>query len=84
MRYEIGMTNIKRIRTEVFGATQQEFGAIAGASQARVARWENEEAEPKFSHLKNIRDEALRRNHPWNDSWFFELPSEPENETVGG
>jgi transcriptional regulator with XRE-family HTH domain len=67
------MSPIKRIRTQVFDATQAEFAAIAGVTQPTVSRWEAESdnSEPTLAEMAAIRAEALRRRKRWSDRWFF-------------
>jgi len=73
------MNSIKRIRKEVFEATQAEFAAIAGVTQATVSRWEDddENSMPSLAEMKAIRAEAMVRRKRWSDRWFFEAPSRP-------
>lgn len=67
------MSAIRHIRREVFKATQAEFAAIAGVTQASVSRWEAGGA-PSLSEMQAIRLAAVERGIDWNDAWFFELP----------
>ncbi len=66
---------MKHIRTKIFGVTQAEFAALAGVAQATVSRWENGIA-PSLDEMKAIRKAAEERNVPWDDRYFFEIPSE--------
>lgn len=68
------MGPIEHIRIEVFKASQVEFAAIAGTTQASVSRWENGIQEPDLEEMARIRDEARKRGLAWEDRWFFEIP----------
>jgi transcriptional regulator with XRE-family HTH domain len=68
------MHPIEFIRKHVFSLHQTAFAQIAGTTQATVSRWENGEFEPSREELEKIRSEARRRNLPWDDRWFFEVP----------
>lgn len=75
------MNTVKYIRDQVFKLPQAAFAEIARVSQPTVSRWEeadNKESEPNREQMNLIRTEAIRRGLPWNDSWFFETPSEQE------
>jgi DNA-binding transcriptional regulator YiaG len=70
-------TPISYIRLKVFdGIPQAEFGAIAGANQATVSRWETGESKPNQEHMQRIRAAAIERGQSWDDRWFFEMPQE--------
>lgn len=69
------MNPLLQIRKNVFDVTQREMAVIAEVSQATISRWENGGA-PDRHELSRIRLEALKRGLPWEDSWFFEAPSE--------
>ena len=71
------MSAIRYIRREVFKATQAEFAALAGVTQASVSRWEAGGA-PSLDEMQSIRRAAAERGIEWNDTWFFE-PVTPEN-----
>lgn len=47
--------NIKRLR-ESFGLTQEQFGAIAGASDKAVSTWETGKAVPRMGAIQKIAD----------------------------
>lgn len=68
------MTPIQFIRKNVFQAKQIEFAAIAGVGQATVSRWENGGA-PSQAEMTAIRNEAIKRGLPWQDSYFFDAPA---------
>lgn len=52
------------------------MAAIAAVSQGTVSKWENGEANPNRDEMSRIRDAAIDRGLPWQDSWFFEAPAE--------
>lgn len=64
------------IRKTVLGLTQREMAVLTGTKQATVSRWETGELEPDREQMKAIRDEAARREVPWDDGWFFSVPEE--------
>lgn len=66
------MNHIRYIRKTVLQLTQAKFGAIAGAPQSVVSRWETGILEPNLSNLSNIREYARGQRIGWNDRWFFE------------
>lgn len=70
------MNPLLQIRKNVFGVTQSEMAAIAKVAQGTVSRWETGELVPDRRELSRIRLEALKRGLAWDDSWFFEAPSE--------
>lgn len=70
------MSSIRHIRKSVLDLSQAELAAIAGVSQGTVSKWENGELNPNRDEMARIRDEAHRRELAWEDSWFFETPSE--------
>jgi DNA-binding transcriptional regulator YiaG len=70
------MGPIEHIRTKILKITQTELGAIASTTQASVSRWEKGESEPDRTEMEAIRAEVIARGHAWEDSWFFEVPSE--------
>lgn len=74
--YSVLMRAIEHIRKHIFQVSQTVFGGIAGTTQASVSRWETGELEPGLEDLARIRAEALSRDLPWDDRWFFEAPSE--------
>ncbi|MGX9120300.1 helix-turn-helix domain-containing protein [Mesorhizobium sp. BHbsci] len=65
------MSAIRYIRREIFKATQAEFAALAGVTQASVSRWETGGA-PTLDEMQAIRKAAADRQIEWNDAWFFE------------
>jgi transcriptional regulator with XRE-family HTH domain len=68
------MSAIRHIRREVFKATQAEFAALAGVTQASVSRWETG-GSPSLDEMQAIREAAGARGIKWNDAWFFEAPA---------
>ena len=64
------MSEIRRIRIEVFKLTQSEFASVAGVKQSTVSRWERGGA-PTLDELRSIRSAALSRGIDWRDEWFF-------------
>lgn len=46
--------NIKRIRTNKAGMTQEEFGKLAGVSSMAVSQWENGRAVPRMGAVEKI------------------------------
>lgn len=72
------MTPMKHIRKHIFGMNQDEFGRIAGTTQASVSRWERGEQSPDQQEMARIRDAARERGLDWNDVLFFETPSPAE------
>lgn len=79
--YYAPMRAIEHIRRNVFDVSQAAFGQIAGTTQASVSRWERGEQEPGITEMSKIRLEARTRGLPWDDRWFFELPSQPTEQT---
>lgn len=77
------MNAIQYIRTKVFDLNQAAFAAeIAEVSQPTVSRWEDEKqpgSQPDSEDMKRIRDKAIKRGLPWNDSWFFQTFPDEEN-----
>ncbi|WP_349366752.1 MAG: helix-turn-helix transcriptional regulator [Nitratireductor rhodophyticola] len=67
------MNAIRYIRKEVFGATQAEFAALAGVTQASVSRWEKGVA-PSLDDMQAIRIAASEQGIKWKDEWFFQSP----------
>lgn len=76
------MTPITHIRTKLFELTQAAFAEIAGATQPTVCRWESGELEPGRDNLEKIRNAALQRGLDWNDRFFFEVPTLPDEQQV--
>lgn len=72
------MSAIRYIRREVFKATQAEFAAMAGVTQASVSRWEAGGA-PSLDEMQAIRKAASAREIEWDDAWFFEAPTQRED-----
>lgn len=66
------MSSIGHIRKNIFRVSQTEMARIAGVSQATISRWENG-VSPSQDDMARIRSEALNRDIPWNDRWFFEV-----------
>jgi transcriptional regulator with XRE-family HTH domain len=71
------MNPMRHIRKNVLDMTQEEFAGLTGASQAAVSQWENDNLHPNRDVLAKIRACATERGLPWDDSWFFETPTEP-------
>lgn len=71
------MNTLKHIRKNVFKATQAEFAAIAGVTQASVSRWENGVA-PSLDEMRTIRNAAEERGLAWDDALFFAIPEAAE------
>jgi transcriptional regulator with XRE-family HTH domain len=69
------MSAIRHIRREIFRVTQAEFATLAGVTQASVSRWEAGGA-PSLDEMQAIRRAAADRGIEWNDTWFFDVPSE--------
>ncbi|WP_185982841.1 helix-turn-helix domain-containing protein [Aureimonas mangrovi] len=69
------MRPITFIRTDVFKETQKAFGRIAGVSQGTVSRWEAGDLAPAQAEMIRIRNAAIRLGLPWDDAWFFVLPT---------
>lgn len=67
------------IRKTIFKLSQAEFAKVAGVTQATVSRWESGELIPSHDEMARIREEAEKRNIPWNDAWFFTAPSTPDH-----
>jgi transcriptional regulator with XRE-family HTH domain len=70
------MNPLLHIRKNVFDVSQSKMALIAGVSQGTISRWESGEGAPDRYELGHIRQEASRRGLAWDDSWFFETPSE--------
>ena len=70
------MTPMLRIRKSILCISQAELGAIAGASQGTVSKWEAGELEPDRGQLGRIRATVLDRGLEWDDAWFFGEPAE--------
>jgi DNA-binding transcriptional regulator YiaG len=72
----LAMNRMLFIRETVFGCeTQADFAKLLGVSQGTVSKWEGG-AEPGYSAMALIREKARKKRIPWNDSWFFEKPTE--------
>jgi transcriptional regulator with XRE-family HTH domain len=69
------MNALRHIRKSVFQVTQTEFAALAGVAQSSVSRWENGMV-PSLEEMQAIRKAAVARGLAWDDSWFFEVPSD--------
>ena len=69
------MNALRHIRKHVFQVTQAEFASLAGVGQASVSRWESGVA-PSLDEMSAIRQAAADRGLEWNDSWFFDAPSD--------
>lgn len=68
------MNAIRHIRKTIFKATQAEFAALIGVSQATVSRWESG-VSPSLGEMAAIRTAAVSRGIDWRDSWFFDPSS---------
>lgn len=68
------MNALRHIRKSVLSLSQAEIAAIASVSQGTVSKWENGDADPSRDEMARIRDAAIERGIPWDDSWFFETP----------
>lgn len=71
-----GMNALRHIRKTVLDLSQAEIAVIAEVSQGTVSKWENGELNPNMDEMARIRTAAIERGLPWDDSWFFETPSE--------
>lgn len=70
------MNATKRIRTKL-GLTIAELAGVVGVSQGTVSRWENHQTYghyPDVRHIGLLRDYALARGIPWDDSILFQEP----------
>jgi transcriptional regulator with XRE-family HTH domain len=76
------MKPIEHIRKSLFEVSQTVFAEIAGTTQASVSRWEQGAQEPSHSELERIRNEAIQRGIDWDDRWFFETPTETDNQSA--
>lgn len=65
------MNAIRYIRKEIFEATQVEFAALIGVTQASVSRWERD-VSPSLDDMRKIRLAAAERGIDWDDRWFFQ------------
>ena len=70
------MNAMEYIRRRIFGVTQTAMAQIAGVNQSTVCRWETGATYPSQGEMQRIRQAARRRGIPWNDTWFFEAPTE--------
>lgn len=70
------MNSLRHIRKSIFGLSQTELATVAEVSQSTVSKWERGDLNPNRDEMARIRDEAHKRGLAWNDSWFFECPSE--------
>jgi len=70
------MNALRHIRKTVLDLSQAEIAVIAEVSQGTVSKWENGELNPNMDEMARIRTAAIERGLPWDDSWFFETPSE--------
>ena len=68
----MGMNPLAFIRRHVLQVTQTEMARLTGVRQATVSRWESGELEPSLDQMQRIRAEAIRREVPWDDRWFFD------------
>lgn len=66
------MNPMLHIRRDVLAISQAEMGAIAGARQATVSRWETGQLEPDRDQLGRIRAVVRERGLAWSDAWFFD------------
>jgi transcriptional regulator with XRE-family HTH domain len=74
------MSALRHIRKSVLGISQADMATIAVVSQGTVSKWENGESDPNLDEMARIRDAAIKREIPWDDSWFFETPADAVNE----
>lgn len=79
MRIMRGMNTVEHIRKKVLGLSQEAFSRVAGVSQPTVSRWERGELEPGRDEMSLIRSKAIEDGKAWDDSWFFEVPSQDED-----
>lgn len=70
------MKPISNIRTNVFHQTQSAFGRLAGVSQSTVSKWEAGTLAPSQDEMIRIRTAAIKLGVPWDDMWFFIVPTE--------
>lgn len=70
------MHPLEHIRKNVLDLNQTQMAELAGVNQATVSRWENGTAEPDREQMERIRSAARQRNLPWDDAWFFKVPTE--------
>lgn len=70
------MSNVRRIRKDLFRVSQSEFGAIAGVTQATVSRWEAGLLSPSLPELDRIRSAAKARGVRLKSDDFFAKPQE--------
>ena len=76
MRSSTGCMNpMPTIRKSILNVSQAELAAIAGTTQATISRWESGELHPDRSQMARIREAAMQRGRPWDDTWFFEAPA---------
>jgi transcriptional regulator with XRE-family HTH domain len=70
---------LHHIRTIIFAVDKQrEFGAIIGISQAVISLVESGRRPLSRELMERIRAAAFDRGIPWNDAWFFQVPSDPK------
>ncbi|WP_113154760.1 helix-turn-helix transcriptional regulator [Nitratireductor sp. OM-1] len=75
------MNAIRYIRKEIFDATQVEFAALIGVTQASVSRWERD-VSPSLDDMRKIRLAAVQRGIDWDDGWFFQSLEKPTPEAA--
>lgn len=75
------MNAIRYIRKEIFEATQVEFAALIGVTQASVSRWERD-VSPSLGDMRKIRLAAAERGIDWDDAWFFQSLDESAPEAA--
>lgn len=73
--FTTNMNPVKYIRTEVFGVSQSELARLLGRHHSRVNRWERAGYFPTHVQMR-VRKLAMQRGIDWQDSWFFEIPTE--------
>jgi transcriptional regulator with XRE-family HTH domain len=65
------------IREDVFGVkTQKAFGELLGYDQATISRFESGARRLNVEAQHRIRAAAKKRRINWNDTWFFEAPTD--------
>lgn len=67
---------MRYIRVQVFQATQEMIGRIAGVSASKISRWESGDFPPDQYEFHRIRTWAIKNGLPWDDRWVHEIPED--------
>lgn len=70
------MNIIEYVKKHTLKCTDAELAEICDVSRMAVMRWRKGVVIPHFQYIIKLRAEIVRRDLPWDDSYWFDPPTQ--------